>query len=80
MGLLFGERLRSATNNCKHFPCTYTQHMYCVYEMRTKALATISIDPALLAWIKELTSNTKRGVSGFVEDACRAAKKRSEKK
>jgi hypothetical protein len=47
--------------------------------MRRKSLLTITIDPDVREWLVQKFCDTKRGVSGYINDLCRAEKESTEK-
>lgn len=53
------------------------QHMS---RMAKKTTMTVRISGELKEWIKELTKERRRGISGFVEDACILARLKLSKK
>ena len=47
--------------------------------MRNRPTLTFTIDADLLAWIRDRTTDLRRGASGFVNDACRQEQARIQK-
>ena len=48
--------------------------------MSKKATLNARVDEDLKNWIQKHTKDLRRGVSGFVEDACAEARRKIEKK
>ena len=48
--------------------------------MAKKTTITVRIDPELKDWMNQHTLEKRRGLSGFVEEACNEKRKRTVKK